>query len=331
MKSSNLHIASAVFLAMGAASSGAAAPDAEIFAEKLTDERRYAEVLPDGVKTVACISPASYPGNPSHRRGVALLKKAGYKVKILPNAFKEPQEPGATGAPLADRLSDFYAAWNDPEVDMILCVRGGRGCEELIANLDWSRLQPRKNLYFQGYSDVTLLTAALLAKGLGHPVAGPMAGSMSGLRAPYIREMKAMYHGESVGPFKLTALVPGDCAGLPLSGLLERLTRVARSDYRPDTTGRIIFIEVVGSKPELIRGHLQELIDRKFFNGAVGVVFGHFIRSGSQAEIDAVLKELAPEFGVPVYAGFPFGHSPECCTIDFRRRLEIKNGELVFP
>ena len=331
MKISRFGMVSAVMLAVEAVSSGAPANDAEIFAEKLTDERRYAGVFPAEVKTIGCISPASYPGNPSHRRGVALLNKAGYKVKIMPNAFKEPQTPGATGAPLADRLSDFYAAWNDPEVDMILCVRGGRGCEELIANLDWGKLQPRKNLYFQGYSDVTLLTAALLSKGYGHPVAGPMAGSMSGLYAPYIKEMKAMYHGESVGPFKLTPLVPGDCAGLPLSGLLARLCLVARSNYCPDTAGRIIFIEAVAHKPKVIRERLQEMLESKFFAHAAGVVFCHFIRSGSQAEIDAILQEFAPKFGVPVYKGFPFGHSPECCTIDFSRKVEIKNGELVFP
>ena len=311
MQISRSGMVSAVMLAMAAVSSGAPVADAEIFAEKLTDERRYAGVFPAEVKTIACISPASYPGNPSHRRGVALLKKAGYQVKIMPNAFKEPQTPGTTGAPLADRLSDFYAAWNDPEVDMILCVRGGGGCEELIANLDWSKLPPRKNLYFQGYSDVTLLTSALLSKGYGHPVAGPMAGSMSGLHAPYIKEMKAMYHGESVGPFKLTPLVPGDCSGLPLAGSLGRLWLVSRSDFRPDTTGRIIFIEAVGSKPEVIRGRLQEMLENKFFARAAGVVFCHFIRSGKKAEIDAVLKEFAPKFGVPVYKGFPFGHSPE--------------------
>ena len=79
MKSSRWMAVSAVMLAMEAVSSGAPAGDAEIFAEELTDERRYAEVLPAGVKTVACISPASYPGRPSHRRGLELLEKAGYK------------------------------------------------------------------------------------------------------------------------------------------------------------------------------------------------------------------------------------------------------------
>ena len=304
--------------------------DAEISKETSQDELRYVGVFPENVKTIAFISPASYPGSKAHRRGIELVEKAGYKVKVFPHAFTKP-EKGKKSAPLADRLADFYAAWNDPEVDMIICVRGGRGSEELLAALDWSKLQKRSELYFQGYSDVTLITGALLSKGYGHPVAGTMAGGLSGLRAPFIAETKAMYHGETVGPYKLKPLVPGDCSGMPLTGHLERLTRLSGAEYRPDTRGRIIFIETVRSNPELIREQLQTLIDRKFFDGAAGVVFCQFVRSGKAAEIKAVLDEFAPKFGVPVYRGFPFGHSSRCATVDFRRPVVIKDNAVTFP
>ena len=322
-----------IFVAMFVGTAAAAPKqnrDAEISKETSRNELRYAGVFPDNVKTIAFISPASYPGGKAHRRGIELVKKAGYRVKVFPHAFTKP-EKGKKSAPLADRLADFYAAWNDPEVDMIICVRGGRGSEELLANLDWRKLQKRPELYFQGYSDVTLITGALLAKGYGRPVAGTMAGGMSGLRDPFIKEMKAMYHGETVGPYKLKALVPGDCFGLPLTGHLERLTRLAGADYRPDTKGRIIFIETVGSSPEMIRAQLQTLLDRKFFDGAAGVVFCQFVRSGKMAEVNAVLEEAAPKFGVPVYRGFPFGHSSRCATVDFRRPVAIKNNAVAFP
>ena len=304
--------------------------DAEISKETSRNELRYARVFPENVKTIAFISPASYPGSKAHRRGIELVEAAGYKVKVMPHAFTKPVK-GQRSAPLADRLADFYAAWNDPEVDMIVCVRGGRGSEELLANLDWSKLQKRPELYFQGYSDVTLITGALLAKGYGHPVAGSMAGGLSGLRDPFIAETKAMYHGEAVGPYKLKSLVPGDCSGLPITGHLERLSRLAGAEYRPDTRGRIIFIETVRSTPELIRAQLQILIDRKFFDGAAGVVFCQFVKSGKAAEISAVLNEFAPKFGVPVYRGFPFGHSSRCATIDFSRPVVIKDNKLTFP
>ncbi len=316
--------------AMAVAAVAAAAGDAELFAEQSESEARYTGVFPDGVGTVACISPASYPDSPQHRRGVELLKKVGLKVKVMPHAFARP-EGGKGPAPLAFRLEDFQTAWNDPEVDMIICIRGGHGSGELVENLDWDRLEKRPNLYFQGYSDVTLITGALLAKGYGHPVAGPMAGAMPGLRDDFIKEMKAMYHGEAVGPYKVKPLVSGDFSGFPLVGNLERLTHLAESDYCPDVRGRVIFIEGVHTPPERIRKQLRTLIDLKFFDGAAGVVFCRFVRCGAPKEIEAVLEECAPAIGVPVRRGFPFGHSSRSTTIDFRRRVVVVGNTVLFP
>ena len=304
--------------------------DAELHPEKSKDELRFTGIFPPGVKTIACISPASYPGGKAHKRGLELLQKAGFKLKVMPHAFTPP-EKGKPGAPLEDRLADFYAAWNDPEVDMILCVRGGRGCRELLEHLDWTKLKPRKELYLQGYSDVTQITAAMLRKGCGRPVAGPMSGSLAGLAPECLQESKAMHHGEQVGPVPVRPLVPGDCAGLPFAGLLSRLAWVATSNYCPDMTGRIIFIEGVSSTPENVRSDLQLLLDRKFFAGAKAVVYCHFLRCGDRKEIKAILEEFAPKFGVPVYRGFPFGHSSKCFTIDFSRPVEIKNNTVIFP
>lgn len=320
----------ALAAAMAVAAVAVAEGGAELSAEKPEDEFRYAGVFPDGVETVACISPASYPGSPQHRRGVELLEKAGLTIKVMPHAFTRPEQ-GRRSAPLADRLEDFYAAWNDPEVDMIVCIRGGGGSGELLENLDWSRLEKRPDLYLQGFSDITLITGALLAKGYGHPVAGPMVGNLPRLKDPFIGEMKAMHHGEAVGPYKVKPLVAGNFSGFPLTGHLKRLVSLSGADYRPDTRGRVIFIESVRATPEEIRGQLRTLVERKFFDGAAGVVFCQFVKCGEKAEVEAVLKEMAPELGVPVCRGFPFGHSSRCATIDFRRRVVVEDGMLTFP
>ena len=305
------------------------AQDAELHQEKSKQENRFAGVFPPGVRTIACITPASYPGSKLHHRGMELLKKVGYKVKVMPHAFTKPAK-GEKTSPVEGRLADFYAAWNDPEVDMILCIRGGRGCRELLAALDWSKLKKRDDLYLQGYSDVTQITAAMLAKGYGRPVAGPMSGSMSGLQQDCIDEMKAMHHGEQVGPVPVKKMKGGDCSGMAFTGLLSRLAWVAQSDYCPSMAGRIIFIEVVSSTPEKMREDFQTLLDRKFFDGAAGVVFCHFLRSGKPAEMEAAMNEFASKLSVPVYRGFPFGHSAKCYTVDFSRRVEIKDSKVTF-
>jgi len=317
-------------LAVLSAGCAVAAPrDSELFEPVEKDPKRCVGILPPGVKTIACIAPGSYPGSKSHKAGLELLRQAGYRVKIMPHTFVRQED--VAQAPLAGRLSDFYRAWNDPEVDMIFCVRGGRGSEQVMDNIDWKKLKHRPGLYFQGYSDITIIVNALLAKGNGHPIAGPMAGGLPGLTADSLDAMRKIHHGKTLGPVKVKTLVPGDCQGLALAGLLRRFVVLTGKDYLPERKGRIIFIEDVRVSPKVIRENLNLLLEKKFFDGAAGVVFCHFIRSGSKKEIAAVLKEIAPKLGVPVYMGYPFGHAPKSYSIDFTRKVVIKNGTVTFP
>ena len=153
---------------------------------------------------------------------------------------------------------------------------------------------------------------------------------MAGLQQDCIDEMKAMHHGESVGPVPVNKMKGGDCSGLAFTGLLSRLAAAAQTDYCPSMAGRIVIIEVVNTTPEKMREDFQTLLDRKFFNGAAGVVFGHFLRCGTQAEIETLMNEFASKLSVPVYRGFPFGHSSKCYTVDFTRRVEIKDSKVTF-
>ena len=306
-----------------------AVKDAELFEPADDNIKRCVNIMPPGVKTIACIAPGSFPGSRSHKKGIELLRQAGYNVKVMPNAFV--RQKNEARSPLAGRLNDFYQAWNDPEVDMIFCIRGGRGSEEVMDNIDWKKLKHRPGLYFQGYSDITLITAALLAKGNGHPVAGPMAGALSGLSRDSLDAMKKIHHGEQLGPIKLIPLVSGDCKGLAYAGLLQRLVVLTEKPYQPSVKGRIIFIESVGANAQQIKALLNKLLKKKFFDGAAGVVFCQFVRCTPQAEIKEILRQYAPRLGCPVYMGFPFGHTSRSYCLDFMRLAVIQNNTITFP
>ena len=307
--------------------------DPEILSTK-GGKRNYQGVYPPHVKTIAVITPGSYPNPKTANAGIALLRKAGYKVKVYPNVFSRPdgvEKNRYLSCPVELRVKDFEAAWCDMENDMIICARGGRGTVDLVANVNWEKLPRRPELYVMGYSDVTMLLCALSAKGYGRPVAGPNITSHPGLRPAIIPEMKKMFHGEELKPIKLKTLVPGDCSGKMVAGLLSRLALVTRSKYDLDVKGKIIIIECVRSNPERIRQDFDELLANNFFDGAAGVVFGHFLSSGKPTEINALLKEYAPKFNVPVYRGLPFGHHSQHLAIDFARTAVIKNGVITFP
>lgn len=315
-------------ISAGCLSGPAVANDPELFKNESKNVSRYAGVMPEKVRTIAFISPGSTP-HELHRKGIELLRQAGYNIKVMPHAFSRQKD--INQPPLDGKLSDFYAAWNDPEVDMILCVRGGMGTETLLDHLDWGKLKKRPELYVQGYSDATLLVCALLTKGNGHPIAGSMSGSLPGLTDDSIEAMKKVNHGETLGPIPVRTLIPGDCQGFPVGGSLYKLSRIAVKDYCPDMTGKIIFIEGAKIKPEQIREKLYGLLENKFFAKASGVVFCQFTGGGSKSEVDKVLLEIAPKLGVPVYADYPFGHVPRNYSIDFLRPLEIRSGKVTFP
>ena len=299
-------------------------------------QREYRGVFP--VRTIAVITPASYPGSRANRMGVELLKKASYNVKVLPHAFEKPSPEKMAASknyaslPVELRLEDFYKAWNDPEVEMILCSRGGTGCQELMSKIDWSILKKRPDLIFMGFSDVTLVHCRLLQKGYGRPVAGPTAGSLPGLDPKVIPGMKKMLSGEEVGPIRVTPLVKGECSGKPLAGLLSRFVRAKNADFLPETRGRVIFIEGVKCTAEAVKRDLEELKAKKFFDGVAGVVFCQFTGTNEKAAIRGVIREFAPKLGgIPVCEGFPFGHAAGNHAVDLTRTAVIRDDAVCFP
>lgn len=304
--------------------------DVEIFTERNNRSELLKGILPENVKTIACIAAGSYPGSAGYKKGIELLRQAGYKVKVMPHAFEKPAA-GKGSAKLENRVKDFVDAWCDKEVDMILCIRGGRGCGEVMQAIDWSKLPQRPELYLQGYSDVTMILSALQKRNYGHPVAGPMVGAMQGLTPAALKAMRNMHHNKAVGPVKLAPIVKGDCEGLALAGLLSRFAWVVKTSDRPIVKDRIIFIESVSANEKQMREYFQTLLDEKFFEGAAGVVFCYFTKTGTDRKtVNAMLKEIAPKLGVPVYMGFPFGHKSGSYTIDFSRKAVIKNNTVTF-
>lgn len=293
----------------------------------------YTGVYPAHIKTIAVITPASYPSPKNFNAGIALLRAAGLKVKVYPSATLKPEglaKSSYASIPVELRVKDFEAAWCDMENDLILCSRGGIGTQDLVANINWEKLPRRPELYVLGCSDVTMLLSALSAKGYGRPMAGPTLSSHPGLAPAIVPDMKKMLAGEEV-KIKLKPVKPGDCSGKVVAGLLSRFVRVVKAGYGLETAGKIIVIESVGTNIPA-RAQLDELLAAGFFKGASAVVFGHITRfSDKPKNLDAAINEFAQKVDIPVYRGFPFGHTARNLVIDFARPAEIKGNTIIFP
>ncbi len=74
------------------------------------------------------VSPASQVKAELVEHGIATLERLGYRTRLMPHALD--RGPLNYAGKLEDRLADLHAAYADPEVDAILCTRGGWGCAE---------------------------------------------------------------------------------------------------------------------------------------------------------------------------------------------------------
>ena len=293
-------------------------------------EQRFRGIYPENIRTIGLVSPSSPPKETEIREGIRLLEDAGIKVKVGEHIFADAVS-GSSSAPLEGRLADFRKMWNDPEVDMMIFTRGGEGMIQVVNSLDWAHEMPsRPEMWVIGFSDITLMLCALQSHHICHPFAGPNLGSMVRADVESLEWMKELFHGRAPAPLKLDTLVPGDCEGVALAGHMERLNRISSTEFRPETAGRIVFIECVSRTVEQLHCYMDGLLKKGFFNGVKGVVFCEFTNCEPADGVAPLLAHYAPMLGCPVFNGFPFGHDKRNFTIDLLRRVAIRDGVLSF-
>lgn len=312
------------------AGSAAAAPaDPENFSDKKVNLDRFKGVFPPHIKCVAILTPASVPNADKMRLGIKMLERAGLKVKVMPATF-DTVPAGRKSIPAAKRIADFLAAWNDPEVDMIIPTRGGSGAQDIPPAVNWEELKKR-NVILMGYSNITCLTGPMLSQGAGYPIQGPNLGSLVSCDDASLKHLKAVLHGEKPEPVKLTALQGGDISGKVYAGHLTLLKQVQGTPFKVDTAGRVLFIECVRRTPRQMKLAFTDLLKKGFFDKCAGIVFCHFTRSFPDDEAKLkFFKDLAAKVKCPVYYGYPYGHEPAIRALDFQRTAVIRDGVLTF-
>lgn len=275
--------------------------------------------FPDQIRRIALVAPAGPLDRDRFEAGLAALRGCGVTVRIGGFAAGDGSG-GYLAAPVPDRVRDFEEAWLDPGVDMILCVRGGFGCSQLLDRINWNRLRQRC-LPVLGYSDVTALHWAMDRLGIGRPLAGPMLGWFADPDPGSAAELAAALHSR---PRRFTGLDcwrAGSAAGRPLVGNLTVAASLAGTGFLPDSTGRVIVLEEVGEPAYRVDRALTQLRLAGFFQNPAAVIFGHFTRCDGAA---AVARRFASEYlHCPVLAGFPFGHEAPCVCLDFFRSLAV--------
>ena len=294
--------------------------------------------------TVALISPASFAEDDAVERAYRNLEALGLRVR--PGQFLR-NERGYHAGTREQRYTDLHAAFADPTIKGVWCVRGGVGAAQLLPFLDFKTIR-RNPKVFIGYSDITALHVAIQRETGLVTFHGPVASSEF---TDYTQEQvrRVLFEPEPELLIQRPDTYPTDETGYathtfpgptlaegPLTGgNLTLLAAAAGTGYEPDLKGKLLFLEDVGERVYRIDRMLTQLRQAWDLGSLNGIALGIFADcqppegSRSLGLIECFQDRLG-DLGVPLCYGLPIGHIDDMCTLPMgvRARLDTENLEI---
>ena len=263
--------------------------------------------------------------------GKIALERLGFEVVVRDDILDRDGYLAGSDERRASELMQFV---RDPEVDAILCARGGYGCHRIIDGLDPKAFREASKPLV-GYSDITtlLLWQRKHAGLLG--IHGPMLekkGSLDGeAGSALVRALQGTGpHPRYVG----TTSVAGWGEGRLVGGSLSVCVASLGTSWELDTRDAIVMLEDVTELPYRVDRMLQQLRAAGKFDRAAGIALGSFTDCDDERTPDWTVKRICDEIfgglGLPVVTGLPFGHGKENRPWPFagRAALDGSRGEL---
>ncbi|WP_236237785.1 S66 peptidase family protein [Pseudomonas faucium] len=295
---------------------------------------RLPAALP-GDACFAIVAPAG-PARLDAQKASQWFAERGYRCRLYPGV---EQAQGYLAGTDQQRLDDLHAAFADPAVDAILCMRGGYGSMRLLDKLDFEliRRHPKPLI---GYSDITALhTAIYRHTGLLTFHGGMLNADLLGAKLqPTESSLLAQLTGRvgegdeiaHPGEFALSCVVPGVASGRLLGGNLSMLGATLGTLAEIDTQGSILFIEDVNEPLYRVDRLLTQMRLAGKLESVRGVLVGDFAGI-TVAAMTPLLQEVFGPLGVPVLAGWRSGHCDPnvCLPLGARVRLDSQARSLV--
>ena len=279
--------------------------------------------------TIAIIAPSAYAPKPEFAvRAIQRLEQRGWTVKNLVDLDSRYLRFSADDA---TRLAQIYQAADDPEVDVIMALRGGYGLSRILDQIDFARLAASGKL-FVGFSDFTPIHCGLLAKAGRISFAGPMLYDDLGpeLQQDFTFEQfeRCLFNDH----YRFNVAVTGNpdftAQGTFWGGNLAMLAHLVGTPYMPRIQDGILFVEDVNENPYRVERMLMQLFHAGILSAQKALVLGHFTNYRSTEydngyDYSTMLDFMRQKTGMTILTGLPFGHCPDKVTLPFGAQVSL--------
>lgn len=232
--------------------------------------------------TLGVVAPASAPANPKNiDLALGALTKLGFNPKPSTNLRKRL---GFLAGTDRERAQDIMEMFADKSVKGIVCFRGGYGAARLLPLLDYPVIRKNAKIFI-GYSDITSLHSAFLAKAGLVSFHGPMLNSdfikdtIPGFTLQsFLRTlMQPSPPGSLCQGYKkntVRVLSPGSASGPLVGGNISILCASLATPFQPSLKGAILFLEDLNEEPYRFDRMLTQLLNAGLLQHVAGVAVG---------------------------------------------------------
>ncbi|WP_029035508.1 S66 peptidase family protein [Salinimicrobium terrae] len=308
-------------------------------------------IVPEALQqgdTIGIISPAGaiYESEP-YEIAIESMEALGLKVKL--GEFVRTRYGHLAGTD-QQRAQEFNDMWRDPEVDAIICLRGGSGAARILPLLDYETIKKNPKIFI-GYSDITALHLAIYKKTGLVTFHGPLATSTWNIFAvehfkDLLFEAEAVQYSNPVDKGglltqtknRIRTIAPGTATGELLGGNLSVLTGLMGTPYFPtDWRGKILYLEDVGERIYAVDRMMSQLQLGGVFDQISGFIFGKCsdcepggAGGYGSLTIEEVLDHYLETKNIPAFSGTMIGHISDNFTIPNGIRAAMDANEGTF-
>ena len=283
--------------------------------------------------TIGLVCPASYMAPDQFINCINTLKKWGYNV--VEGKTLGSKSIGYLSGTDAERLADLQSMLDDPNINAVMCARGGYGTTRILDDIDWSNFKKNPK-WVIGFSDITILHSFMQTNLNIASLHGPMAGAFNDEQPEnkYTLSLKDSFEGTpaqyTAEPHQLNRT--GKAKAQVVGGNLALLAHAIGTNAEYDTNGKILFIEDVGEHLYTIDRMMQQLKRAGKLEKLKALIVGGFTDCKDTTRPfgqDAyhIIAETIQKYKYPVCFGFPISHGKENVAVVVGKEYELSVDE----
>lgn len=273
--------------------------------------------------TIGIVSPSYHIDEDVYKRTTQIFIERGFNiiegksVRLTNNLYSGTPE---------QRAQDIIDMFINPEIDAIICARGGYGANRVLPLLDFKVIKQNPKI-FMGYSDITTYLTSITQKTELVTFHGPMLVTYKNgfIKYNFDNFLKCLSGEiplkiESPNELQPRILKKGNTRGSLWGGNLCLLLNRLGTPDKLNTEGTILFIEDIGEYHYRFDRMMVQMRNAGMFDNIMGLIIGELVDMEDTdppfgRTTDEIVMDVCGDLDIPIVTNFPCGHGKYQVTL----------------